>query len=105
MELKNGYKVIYDTAANGEHVFSASTTGLFADAEEILTVANGEYKLVYEKAGKIYGSTTGIPAEDDYCFTEFDKVFVETETDDGTEETPEEVEEPTGNGSGMSEEE
>ena len=76
MNLQNGYKVIYDKAAGGEHVFCASKTGVFADAEEILRVAAGEYKLVYEKDGHFYGSKTGIPTEGDYCFIEFDKVFV-----------------------------
>jgi hypothetical protein len=109
MELKNGYKVIYDKAANGEHVFYASKTGVFADAEEIVRATAGEYKLIYEKAGKFYGSKTGIPAEDDYCFVEFNKVFIETEAgnepdvvneepatpNNKVEETPTEVEKPT----------
>ena len=109
MELKNGYKVIYDKAAGGEHVFYASKTGVFADAEEIMRATAGEYKLIYEKAGKFYGSKTGIPAEDDYCFVEFDKVFIEAETGDESnvvnedptdsndeiKETPTEVEKPT----------
>lgn len=77
MELKNGYKVIYDKAANNEHVFFAAKTNGFTGAEEIVSVAAGEYKLVYEKAGKFYGSKTGVPAEGDYCFVEFDKVFAE----------------------------
>jgi len=85
MELKNGYKVIYDKAVNGEHIFYASKTGAFADAEEILRATAGEYKLIYEKAGKFYGSKTGIPAEGDFCFAGFDKVFVETEVDAGSE--------------------
>lgn len=75
MELKNGYKVIYDKATNGEHIFYASKTGAFADAEEIVKVAAGEYKLIYEKAGHVYGSKTGIPAEGDHCFEELNVVF------------------------------
>lgn len=86
MELKNGYKVIYDTAANGEHVFSASKTGIFSDAEELGRFAEGEYKLIYEKGGHIYGSETGIPADDDYCFEEFDAVLVVAEEDEPTNE-------------------
>jgi hypothetical protein len=69
MNLQNGYKVIYDKAIGGEHVFCASKTGAFADAEEILRVAAGEYRLVYEKDGCFYGSTTGIPADDDFVLT------------------------------------
>lgn len=76
MELKNGYKVIYDEAANGEHIFSASKTGVFADAEELVKIAAGEYKLVYEKDGKLYGSATGIPADGDTHLSGFDKVIV-----------------------------
>lgn len=106
MELKNGYKVLYDVAANGEHIFSASKTGVFADAEEIAKLAAGEYKLVYEKNGSIYGSKTGVPTEDDSRFTEFDKIFtadadepaVEDETENESVENTEDgptVELPT----------
>ncbi len=28
------------------------------------------YKLIYEKAGNIYGSVSGIPTANDYCFTD-----------------------------------
>jgi hypothetical protein len=47
MDLQNGDKVIYKVAAEA--------------------VAAGKYKLVYEKAGKFYGSLSGIPAETDNC--------------------------------------
>ena len=75
MNLQNGYKVIYEKAADGKRTFYASKTGVFADAEVIAEATIGEYKLIYEKAGQFYGSKTGIPAEGDHCFTEFDKVF------------------------------
>ena len=88
MNLQNGYKVIYEKAADGKRTFYASKTGVFADAEVIAEAVIGQYKLIYEKAGRFYGSETGIPAEGDYCFTEFDKVFVAS-----TEEEPV-VEEP-----------
>jgi hypothetical protein len=94
MNLQNGYKVIYDSAVNNEHTFYASKTGVFADAEEIVKLAAGEYKLVYEKNGCVYGSKTGVPAEGDTCFTEFNKVFV-TEDEAGNE--PDEVEVPKTN--------
>lgn len=78
MNLQNGYKVLYATAADGKRTFLASKTNSIKDADTILAEATiGEYKLIYEKAGKIYGSTTGIPAEDDKCFDEFDAVFKE----------------------------
>ena len=77
MNLQNGYKVIYEKIANGERTFYATENAKCDPAvdEEIVTVAIGDYKLVYEKNGKIYGSATGVPAEGDHCFSEFDKVF------------------------------
>ena len=81
MNLQNGYKVIYEKAADGKRTFYASKTGVFADAEVIAEAIIGKYKLIYEKAGQFYGSETGIPTAEDYCFTEFDKVFKATEED------------------------
>lgn len=95
MNLQNGYKVIYEKAADGKRTFYASKTGFFADAEVITEANIGEYKLIYEKDGRFYGSTTGIPAEDDFCFEAFDKVFKEGATSEATtvvEEVP--TEEP-----------
>jgi hypothetical protein len=75
MNLQNGYKVIYDKAAGGKRAFYASKTGFFADADLIMEATIGDYKLIYEKDGKFYGSTTGIPAEGDKCFDELRTVF------------------------------
>lgn len=76
MNLQNGYKVIYDKAADGKRTFYASQTGTFADATPIgENFEIGKYKLIYEKDGSIFGSETGIPAEGDHCFAEFNKVF------------------------------
>ena len=88
MNLQNDYKVIYEKAADGKRAFYASKTGFFKDSELITEAKIGEYKLIYEKNGDFYGSTTGIPTEDDYCFEDFRKVFVE---DAEIEETTEEV--------------
>ena len=79
MELKNGYKVIYDIASKNEHVFYASKSGLFDDqCEEICRLPGGQYKLIYEKEGQFFGSASGIPAETDECLSEaFRKVFEE----------------------------
>ena len=77
MNLQNGYKVIYEKAADDKRTFCASKTGVFADAEEIGRLAVGEYKLIYEKNGQVFGSKTGIPADDDKEFTELKKVFEE----------------------------
>ena len=80
MDLKNGYKVLYevieDKGDSGKfRIFKASATGTLADAVEILKAKMGTYKLVYEKNGKIYGSTSTIPsnteqAQNDFCFTD-----------------------------------
>ena len=79
MNLQNGYKVIYEKAADGKRTFYASKTGLFADAELITEATIGEYSLIYEKDGRFYGSATGIPTEQDHCFEAFDKVFKEAQ--------------------------
>ena len=54
MKLENGYKVLYATPVKDETTgkvvefsVSASDTGLFEDAKEILTVAKDAYKLIY----------------------------------------------------------
>ena len=97
MNLQNGYKVIYDSAVNNEHTLYASKTGVFADAEVICEAEIGKFKLIYEKGGRFYGSETGIPAEGDYCFVDFDKVFVKEEEvkEEEPVETPENGDEPT----------
>lgn len=92
MNLKNGYKVIYEKVADGERTFYASKSGVFADAEQIgEAIEIGKYKLIYEKNGKIYCSENSVPAFDengeptDTTLEGFDKIFVETEDglDDG----------------------
>lgn len=94
MDLKNGYKVIYENVTKNDEV---TTKTLYATKDAIcdpttnedVAVAefvDGAYKLIYEKDGKIYGSETGIPAADDktVCLDGFNKVFVEeTETESG----------------------
>jgi hypothetical protein len=82
MNLQNGYKVIYEKAADGKRTFYASKSGVFADADVIAEATIGQYKLIYEKAGQIYGSESGVPAEGDYCFETFDKVFKAAEDED-----------------------
>ena len=114
MKLKNGYKVIYEKIADGTRAFYA-TKNIKCDPtvdDKIIEAEIGKYKLVYEKAGRVYGSESGIPAEGDFCFEGFDKVFIETEIGDESvvepediTETPVEDEEPTsGNGESMIEE-
>lgn len=94
MNLKNGYKVLYDAVDGTERVITASKTGTPEGAEEIIRAAIGEYKLIYQNAeGKICGSETGIPASNDKVFTEFDKVFVEDTSNEDTSSSNQ-VEEP-----------
>ena len=94
MNLKNGYKVLYDVVDGADRVITASKTGSPEGAEEILRTAVGEYKLIYQDAEhKIRGSVTGIPAADDKVFTEFDKIFVEATSEEETP-APTNVEEP-----------
>ena len=81
MDLKNGYKVIYEVIENRDdgkvRTFKASKTGKFTDATDIATVKIGEYKLIYEKDGKFYKSASGIPSAEDTYFEDFDQIFVE----------------------------
>ena len=94
MNLKNGYKVLYDAVDGAERVITASKTGTLEGAEEILRTAVGEYQLIYQDAAhKIRGSVTGIPAATDKVFTEFDKVFVEATSEEETP-APTKVDEP-----------
>ena len=77
MNLQNGYKVIYEKAADGKRTFYA-TKNVVCDPtvdDKIIEATIGEYKLIYEKDGRFYGSETGIPTDSDHCFEEFDKVF------------------------------
>jgi hypothetical protein len=83
MKLQNGYKVLYEVAADGKRTFYASKTGVFADAEQIgEPIEIGKYKLVYEKDGKIYFSETKVPNLDengkptDTVAEGFDTLFV-----------------------------
>jgi hypothetical protein len=88
MNLQNGYKVIYEKAADGKRTFYATKNVVCDPAvdDKIVEATIGEYKLIYEKAGQFYGSTSGIPAEGDHCFTEFDKVFKVATEEPKTEE-------------------
>ena len=93
MNLQNGYKVLYATPVKDEatskvveFVVSASNTGLFEDAKEILTVEKDSFKLIYEKDGKIYGSEKNIPTDNDKAL-DLDEVFVKKEEGTTTEST------------------
>ena len=83
MNLQNGYKVIYEKIANGKRTFYA-TKNVKCDPtvdDKIVEATIGEYKLIYERDGRFFGSLTGIPSTEDYCFENFDKVFKVDNTD------------------------
>jgi hypothetical protein len=88
MNLQNGYKVLYERAAEGKRTFLASKTGTFANAELVAEFEMGKYRLVYEKNGKIYCSESGVPADNDQQVEAFDKLFAEI-AEEPAEEEPE----------------
>jgi hypothetical protein len=106
MKLENGYKVLYAAPVKDEATgkvvefnVSASRTGLFENADQILTIANS-FKLVYEKDGKIYGSTQNIPTVKDGVIEDanlseagLNKVFEKTK-DNNEAESTEQQEQP-----------
>jgi hypothetical protein len=79
MDLKNGYKVIYEKTTSGTRTFYATKNNKCDPTvdDKIIEAEIGKYRLIYEKDGRFYGSETGIPAEGDFCFEAFDRVFVE----------------------------
>ena len=87
MNLKNGYKILYAEAASGWRTFFADKLDGTAADQIGDAIKIGKYKLVYEKDGKFYGSTSGMPTKGDDCFEAFDRIFKEA--------TEEPVVEPT----------
>ncbi len=89
MELKNGYKVIYEVAADGKRTFYASKSNVYPAAGdvELASFTDADYvgKVIYEYKGDFYVSTGSVPAYDeagvptDTKIAGFDKVFVEAE--------------------------
>ena len=88
MNLQNGYKVIYEKTADGKRTFYATKNATCNPEvdDKIVEATIGTYKLIYEKNGSFYGSTTGIPADGDHCFTEFDQVFKVAEENEAKDE-------------------
>lgn len=85
MELKNGYKVIYEKAADGKRTFYASKSNAYPAAEDVVLASfnDADYKgkVIYEYKGDFYVSTGNIPAYDengvptDKKIEGFDQVF------------------------------
>ena len=93
MDYKNGYKVVYEFAANGERTFYAATTSTYPNRDKDGNItdtklasfvdADFEGKTIYEYKGEFYVSTGALPAynEDgtpkDNKIKGFEKLFVE----------------------------
>ena len=87
MNLQNGYKVIYEKAANGERTFYASKSTVYPNDDDIKVASfnDADYrgKVIYEHKGKFYISTGAVPTYNengepvDTVIEGFDKVFVE----------------------------
>ena len=86
MDLQNGYTVLNEKIADGKRTFIAK--GPEVEDKEFGPFAIGEFKLVYEKDGQIYGSAAGTPTDDDTCFDTFDAIFGKDENKDSEVETP-----------------
>ena len=89
MNLQNGYKVIYEKAADGKRTFYASKSNAYPAADDVVLASFNDAdfagKVIYEYAGKFYVSTGAIPTYNengepaDTVIEGFDKVFVEDE--------------------------
>jgi hypothetical protein len=106
MDYKNGYKVVYEVAADGERTFYASKSNAYPARDEdgkiidtkLASFKDADYqgKVIYEYKGEFYVSTDSLPKYDengiptDKKIEGFDLVLKEAE------ETPAstEVEEP-----------
>lgn len=97
MELKNGYKLVYEVVENGVREFRASKTGVPAADDYVITSNTiGANKLVYEYKGNFYGTgdkliptynEDGTPADTSLISAEaFAEVFGEAKEDEATVE-------------------
>lgn len=69
MNYKNGYKVVYEVAANGERTFYASKSNSYPNTDDapLATFIDAEYagKTIYEHAGEFYAADTNAPKFDE----------------------------------------
>lgn len=93
MNYKNGYKVVYEVAADGKRTFYAAKSNVYPNYDEAGKITDTELatfndadfagKTIYEYAGEFYVSTEAVPAynEDgtpkDEKIKGFEKLFVE----------------------------
>lgn len=94
MIYKNGYKVVYEVAADGKRTFYAAKSNIYPTRDEagniidtvLATFDDAEFagKTIYEYAGEFYVSTGAVPAynEDgtpaDEKIAGFEPLFVES---------------------------
>ena len=93
MNLKNGYKTMYEVIEGTSRVFYASKTGLFEDADEIVRYEIGSFEVVYADADhKLYG----VDAEGSKVYLDaINNLFTESEASDEVAEITEVEEEPS----------
>ena len=87
MNYKNGYKVVYEVAADGKRTFYATKSNAYPAEEDtvLATFNDADFagKVIYEYKGEFYVSTDKVPAynEDgtpkDTKIVGFEKLFVE----------------------------
>ena len=69
MNLQNGYKVIYEKAADGKRTFYASKSAIYPNDDDLVVASfnDADYKgkVIYEYKGNFYVSTGSIPAYDE----------------------------------------
>lgn len=103
MIYKNGYKVVYEVAADGKRTFYAAKSNVYPTRDEdgnitdtvLATFDDAEFagKTIYEYAGEFYVSTGAVPAynEDgtpaDKKIAGFEPLFVEGAAADEDEES------------------
>jgi hypothetical protein len=102
MNYKNGYKVVYEVAADGKRTFYATKSNAYPSEDDVVLASFNDAdfagKTIYEYKGEFYVSTGAVPAynEDgtpkDEKIKGFDKLFVEDGTEEVTELAEPEVE-------------
>ena len=84
MNYKNGYKVVYEVAANGERTFYASKSSAYPVRDEdgkiidtkLASFKDADYqgKVIYEYKGEFYVSTDSTPKYDENGVPTDDKI-------------------------------
>ena len=89
------YEFIYGAIkADGEkQVYGAINKGISNEDPALVNLSQykGEFKLVYAKDGKIFGSESGIPAENDVEIIEVAALYEEVEAEEEAGEKEEET--------------